>query len=232
LFLKNKINILEIKNKLEYKNKFNHKIHNSSLLKWDILYLWENKNFIADAKDYKETDSRMKFPYKTEKNNFIKTIDSNIKYLSHFNFIINNKDCLDIFKKIFNREIINKDTTNDFKFIINKDEFLKLFYFFEYGVLNEELNINWKYIISNISENKDIDSVQIRKLTINEKLEWDIIVEFNIMNNSYLYFNFYNNNELFYSLSQRSYKEGKWYPQWNCWFINKKYIIENTININ
>jgi hypothetical protein len=74
----------------------------------------------------------MKFPFKDKKNDFKKTIDSNIKYLVFFDFIKNNKNCEILFFKIFNKLEINTDNFSDFDFNISNKNFIEMFNFYEY----------------------------------------------------------------------------------------------------
>jgi hypothetical protein len=101
-----------------------------------------------------------------------------------------------------------------------------MFNFYEYWVFNKKLNIKWKYLISNTDDN----TITINKINLIDKLNDKIIVKFRIMNKNYLYFNFYSDNVLFYSISHRSFKENKWYPQWNCAFINKVFLDSYKID--
>lgn len=218
--IKNKVNIYKDIIEKNYIKCINWKIlipHKSSFLKWDILYEWKYKNIIIDAKDYKEIEWQMKFPFKDKKDNFIKTIDSNIKYLLFLPFVYEIEELRYLLCKIFKKEEVNVDNIHDFSFFISKEQFSKLFKIFEFWCMYNELNITWKYIISN---NKKDNTIVVQNIS-NFKTSNKIKVKFQILNNNYLYLNFYDNNNLFYSISQRSFKE--WYKA-NCSFINKDYI--------
>lgn len=210
------------------------RINVSSAFKGDLLNLIAKK--IIDIKNY-DGIKNMKFPENENPENFIKSIDSNIKYALFYklnNFFHQDlKDLCDFYSYSKNIEwynsMIEKYKTSTTICTTTKAKLIDLFLFMEFGygwdMSGSPITSNIKGFISQVE-----DSYQYKEVNLQESLD-DSEIRVNLMfdEKGYVYIYFYQNDVCVYIMSQRGPKDKY---QGNCSFINRKHLnIVSTVKM-
>lgn len=165
---------------------------------------------IIDNKDYEKINGLMKFPEIFNLNDYIKGVDSNIKYLK----LANIDEITNIINKIFNNSI-DGYTKPTLITKIKNDKFINIVKIFEFGFAYDSANIENKYFINKNGNHK------IKKLNLIDHIDIDVDVYFWISpETGYMYFLFYEDDKCTYILSERNNFKS------NCSFIHKDKLTE------
>jgi len=224
--VKNKAKLLFIK---EYGKMPN--INSSSSIRGDLLL----GRKIGDIKNYGKALGQMHLQ-NLPNDNYIKGIDSNIRYLLFYHSDIFNVEDLSDLKNFYFSS--NKDMTwfetmkEKYNTLINitsigKEDFVYMFYFMELGYAWNMVGIEpSKSFISKVG-----DDLEYKEIDLDDILEDDVVdVDLMIDDKGYVYIYFYQNGDPIYILSQRGEKENFCS---NCSFINKNYMkLVNKVNID
>lgn len=201
-----------------------------SSIRGDIFYksYMHNSKMIIDVKNYASSQGMMKLP-ELDKNDYIKGIDSNLKYplfyeLGLFDFI---DDCKTDFenlrdfyfsdKNIEKFKITFKSKYDENKTVayMNPSNFNEFFCFMENGFA-------WRYSGAMAAKgffSKVEDTIEFKIIDFQKSIKSSMVeVKMKINDKGYVYISFYDGNDCIYIISQRGWNEDF---KSNCSFINK-----------
>lgn len=230
----------KLDDKFHLNNKFNFISRFTSSFRGDILLLLDELNkIILDLKNYSGIQSKMKFPtfMMSQKNNFMKGIDSNNNYLlSKLDNEFYHEDLVKFrnicFEKDNNKyqELVTKYSGDENIKIctISSEKLIELVYFMEIGYA-------WHYLEGVkrkkrfISKSKNtLEYIEFDLEKYLTKKEIDVIFRID-KKTQYAYIEFFEGDRCVYISSQRAAKENF---IGNCSFLNRNYCeILNTANL-